>query len=219
MNVEGVFRIMSVSRRKNFFISMLNCKSGIESARNVDAGKIYLKVQSFVESGIYDYYRKADIVAKLSLAGYDVAYISSTLGCSDSATRTHINEMSMELYDIFGDNFLQALMVYPKEKGVVDTAMTNMSTFTSTIKNFIPTEYCVPLENLIADVDSVSFDLKDCSREIGFLVRFSRGAFERGLVTLDPNKVRFLVDCINRKTGTSSDRVAVVKAIMGKETV
>ena len=189
------------TRKVSFFRRMLEVKEEIGQKKDVGAGRAWLKVKAFVEEGEYSSFRKADDFVKMLLSGYTDEYIARALGISEVTVRVHKRNLSIALYDLFGDDFFDMLLDYRNHQKDVEMRIliaqeSNLSCF-DFVSDDVVAGISLSLEGKSVEGD-ISFD--DCSKEISFLVRHSKQKIKGELKSLDASKLLYLIDLLSKPT-------------------
>lgn len=205
------------SNRKNIFRSMLTCKDKITNDRDKEAARKYLEVKSFVESGSYSPYKYAEDLAKLSLGGYADSYIARMLNIQENTLRVYRGRVSEQLESILGKDFFDLLANYQSNRREVDRRILCALKYNLTAEDLICSE--VVVQSVMNEGSTEVFDLKDCKREISFLLRHSKSTIETELKSLDKKKLAYLIDLLNSKSSTTkiSDRNDLLMLFIQKE--
>lgn len=201
---------------RSFFRGMLDTRDVIFEKRDRPAADVYTEVEKFLCEGNYSTYKKATLLSKLKLSGYDDSFIASQLGVSASTVRTHISSVSNELYKFFGVNFFDMLSNYAENRRTVDAIV-----YRARHSRDIATTYV--LSDVVSKVrsaplgDDVSYDLSSCHLELDLLRRFSHPFLDEAVKSVDLGKLSYLVDILNGSKGTSEEWSSVVSAIKGEQ--
>lgn len=200
---------------KNFFRCMKECKSIIALNRDTEAGKVWLSVKTFAESGDYSSYKKASALVKLVIGGYSDTYIADSLGIEEATVRIHKRNISNELYKLLGNDFFDLLKDYNANKKEIDIRLSNIKNFNLKSSDVLPSEVLAFVNRSTVTNPINYIDLKECKSELSFIVRHSTSAMQRGAAGLDINKLHYLLSIIDSNLGTPDDRCYVLNLMTG----
>lgn len=199
---------------KNFFINMKDCKDCISRQRNAEAGKVWLSVKSFAESGVYSSYKKSSDLVKLILGGYNDSYIATNLGIEQPTVRIHKRNISNELYFILGYDFFDLLKSYNENKEEVSVRMSSIDNFNLKTTDLV-SEDIIALVNSSTISPIKSIDLDECKKELSFLSKYSITSIKRDCRSLDLNKLHYILGVIDSSVGNSKDRSYIINLLTG----
>jgi hypothetical protein len=197
---------------KNFFSEMLKCKRLIYENRDRLSADVFLKVKSFVEGGSYSSCKKASDIAKMTLQGFNPQAIAEHFELSYETIRTEKRNISNELWGIFPKDFFEKLADYKSNKDYIDDCIFSLENVCLSskdlllmgISNDILSKNTLPLED---------YSIEDLQDELFFLLRYSKAFYENDLLTVDLNKLAYLIGVIDGKEGNSSIRAEVLKSL------
>lgn len=194
----------------NFFKEMLKCKMSIYNRKDRLSADVFLKVQTFVESGSYSSCKKAPYIAKMSLQGFSPVYIAQHYGLSSETIRAEKRNISKELWGIFPEDFFEKLSNYSLNKEYVDSCIYSIENAGTSSNDLL-------LMGISADIYSKNtkplgdYDISDLQDELYFLLRYSKSFFENDLLSVDLNKLAYILSVIDGKAGNSSIRTDILK--------
>ena len=200
---------------RSFFRSMLDCRSVIYEKRDRAAADIYSSVEKFVRDGRYSSYRKASELATMRLSNYSEEAIAAQLSINVGTVRTHTRNVSNELYQLFGTNFLGMLSNYAEHRREVNSVMYRVKH-----QGEMAISYVLPEAISVAkgrQSTPKDFPMSDCSREIDFLRRYSREFLSKALEEVDIDRLMYLIDILDGKRGSPMDWNYVVSMVTGEE--
>ena len=198
--------------KKGFLVDMLACKDIIARNKDREAGKVWLAVQTFVESGCYSSYRRAGELTRLSLQGYKDGYISNYMKVSEQTVRFYRMNISKQLYSLFGDGFFDLLSNYQWHKDEVTARVTSVNYMFLHSVDFLPNEVLVMLNNSKV-VPCDDFSLMDCKKELIFLNRYCMQSLRDDFKKLDRVKLDYLIRMLDGLVGTPIDRYKVLSLV------
>lgn len=199
---------------KNFFTAMLKCKDEIYLKRNRQSADIYLKVQSFVESGCYSTCKKAGEIAKLTLKGFDARELAEHFGRAYDTIRTEKRSISMSLWALFPSDFFEKLINYQENKQYIDDCIYVLDTFE--IKADDVLFFDVVKDIGVSDCSGQSYNYSELQNELDFLSRYSRLFYESDKGTVDSNKLQYLIGVLNSTNKNTSLRAKVLGKLIGE---
>ena len=194
----------------NFFKEMLKCKMSIYNKKDRLSADVFLKVQTFVESGSYSSCKKASYIAKMSLQGFSPVYIAQHYGLSSETIRAEKRNISKELWGIFPEDFFEKLSNYPLHKDYIDSCIYSIENVGTSSNDLL-------LMGISADIYSKNtkplgdYDISELRDELYFLLRYSKSFFENDLLSVDLNKLAYILSVIDGKAGNSTTRTDILK--------
>ena len=201
--------------KKNFFRSMLDCKSEISRIRDLDAAKSYKELESFVVSGVYSSYKDANSLANLSLGGYSDEYVARALGIKENTLRVYRNRVTSELNDLFGEDFFELLLNYKAKKKEIERRLRFATKVNLTASDLVCEELLVLCKGLHS---GNTYDIEDCKNEISILVKYSKSAVSASLRGIDRDKLAYLIFLLNT-SGDLSCKYKLMNLLASKEEV
>ena len=193
---------------------MLKCKDEIYNKRNRQSADIYLKVQSFVESGCYSSCKKANEIAKLTLKGYNAHDLAQHFGRAYDTIRTEKRSISMSLWEIFPSDFFEKLVNYQENKKYIDDCIFILDTFE--IKADDVVFFDVVKDIGVSDYNSRSYEIEELQNELDFLSRYSRLFYESDKSTVDVGKLQYLIKVLNSTNVNSGLRADILRKLIGE---
>ena len=157
------------------------------------------ELKSYIQRGTFTRYCHAKEI--LSYWGMSDKQIME-LPNSSFRTKSNINaqrtRLSDDLYDLFGEEFLEKLKKGDKAsldecKYVIDLLKINRD-----ITDFIPQEF---VDYIFLHSETQDFKLNECTKEYQFLKRYSVQSFKRELRSLNINKVFYMLRILKGEAG------------------
>lgn len=184
-----------------FLRAMSLAKEDIAKRKDKPAGEAYLTLKKFLEQGSYSTYKKAGLLATHVLGGYSDSYTARALDISEATLRVHKRNISIELYNLFGEDFFELLSNYTENKQEILNRLSIISTFNLSSRDILPEELLVILSSLKGGCNNLTDDdvsISACEREISYLVRHSLNLAKRELESLDTDKLIYLINLLDK---------------------
>lgn len=205
---------MSAVYSKSFFKEMRKLKEYIYSEKDKELASVYLKLERFVLDCSYVKYKYASKIVKMLLEGRTSSDIAKTLGISETTVRYHEHtSFSKKLYEIFGKDIFRILRDYHNNTKEVEKRL-----FLALRENTSRLDYC--MSDVVSEVSSiekseniVEYDLKDCTKELAFIAKYSLANMKRDLSVLNIDKVEYLMKVLDGEKGSIDDRFNFVYRI------
>lgn len=194
---------------RNFFNEMLKAKREIYKRRDRLVADIFTKIQAFVEEGSYSTCKKAGKVAELSLKGYDARDLAEYFGLKYDTIRTEKRLISNELWGIFPQDFFEKLLSYRDNRSYIDNCISSINNFDISSNNILLLDVLKIVNNYAGDVGS--YDIPELRDELDFLARYSKAFLDEDIRTLDMDKLRYIVNVLDRKNGDLAFRSEIIK--------
>lgn len=199
---------------KNFFRAMIECKDAIFEKKDRPAADAFVKVKEFVESGVYSTVGRARSIAEMRLRGDDPHIISERFGVAYDTIRTELKKMSIDLWNIFPEDFFVKLAEYKENKAYVDKVISALGYYGKKAEDLI-------LWDVVRSTKGISggdeeYDLSECRDEIDLLLRYSRAFFEVDIAKVNASKLRYLLGVLDGN-GSAVKRVDLIKELGGFE--
>lgn len=204
------------SYSKNFFRCMKECKDAIFKSKNSDAGKIWLEVKKFVETGKYTSYKRADELVKLILGGYTDKYIANSLGIGETTVRIHKRNLSNDLYGLFGIDFFDLLADYDNNRELVGSRMISVRNVDVKSTDLFP-EDLLALVNSTSVTDISELDIDSCRAEVSYLLKHSLTSLKTDFKKVNVDKLNYLLGIINCTKGTPKDRYYLLSLLLKED--
>lgn len=199
---------------KNFLDTMKRCKDEIYNRRNRQSADVFVKVQSFVESGVYSSCKRAGEIARLTLRGYDPMMLAEHFRRSYETMRTEKRSISVRLWEIFPHDFFDKLIDYKDNKQYIDECLYSIATYETSANNLL-------LLDVVRDIEcsdnftNEEYSIEDLKDEIDFLARYSRPFYENDKSGLSSSKLNYIVSVLNSNAGNFSTRAKILKELIG----
>lgn len=198
---------------------MLNCKRRIYDCRDRDAATAYLKVNKFVESGVYSSCAKASEMVELILKGYKTQELADYFCIAYNTAKNEKRKISMELWEIFPSDFFDKLYNFKENRDYINSCLYSIENFEVKSEKFIFSEVIMKVKRLkptdgfevIEPSDVLSF-----TNEIDFLKLYSKIHLEDDLNGVDIVKVKYLLDVLDSKEGNTELRSKLLKELKGE---
>ena len=200
---------------RSFYRAMLDAREVIYEKRDRPAADAYTEVEHFLKEGSYSSYKKACQLSTLKLMGYGEDFIATQLGVSASTVRTHVSNVSNELYKFFGTNFFDMLSNYAENRTAVDAVLLRIRHAGDMAVSYILSDVIKLVKSYPVE-SSERFELKCCQQELDLLRRFSAAFLQEAVSRVDMRKLAYLVGILDWRCGTSADWVEVISIIKGE---
>lgn len=202
--------------RSGFLMEFVAVKDAIGRSRDTEAGKAYLRAKKYIEKGGFSAVRYDGEFASLVMAGYDDDYIAHKFGIALETVRGHRRRVSKALDSALGDDFCQLFYHFQENKDEISKRIKALEINDITSYDLLPRELLA-----VTPEKGVSFNFKldDCTEELLFLEKHCISAIDSERSMLDMNKLAYLLDIIDGKTGSISDRTDLLLKLMPEEGV
>ena len=203
----------------SFYRAMKLAKEDIASKKDKPAGELWLRVKDFMVAGNFSKYKKAGQLSKSILEGYSDSYTARVLGVEESTVRVHINNLSKELYNLFGNDFFDLLKDYSTNKKEIERRLTGVETVQLSSRDVLPEELLILITKsprFGTSLEKNDIDLSSCHAEISFLMRHSNSKLKSELSTLSIEKLNYLLDLIDLKVDATA-RGELLALLINKE--
>lgn len=209
---------MDKSYKRGFYRSMIIAKQKIAEKKDRRAGEVWLEVKDILEMGYFSSYKKAGQLSSLILNGYSDEYISKHFGIEEPTVRVTKRKLSIELYKLFGEDFFDLLLNYNENSREISKRMYIAKNLNKSAVDLIPEEVLTLVNgSLLGKEPKATFDMKDCSKELSFLLSHSKLKLREEVQRLDKEKLSYLLNMLDGKNGTSSDRFDLLYLFKTKE--
>lgn len=188
---------------RNFFLQLRDCKQEIVNNRDREAAGAYSEVVSIIKGLSFSSYKKAQTLVSLVLDGNPMQRVAEIMGISEKSAYNQTIIVSNELFNLFGNDFLIKLKSYKENKEDIDSAIHRAKEHG---KGSL--EYIIPeVVSLVSseEVVSESYDIMECSTELTFLATYSKKAIRTGFKECNKSKLRYLLNVLDGKAGTTKD--------------
>lgn len=200
---------------KNFLDTMKRCKDEIYNRRNRQSADAFVKVQAFVESGVYSSCKRAGEIARLTLRGYDPLMLAEHFDRSYETMRTEKRSISVRLWEIFPHDFFDKLLDYKENKQYIEECLYSIATYDVSASNLLLLDVARDIEYAEGSSACGQYSIEDLKDEIEFLARYSRPFYENDKRGVDSSKLKYLVAVLNSSTGDFSIRAKILKELIG----
>lgn len=192
---------------RSFFYNLDKQLLYAESIHNEELHNLCCDVKEFVCQGTFTKYKKAKLLLKYW--GETDKYTAEMTGMKEGTIRVTRRNLSNTLYDLFGYDFFKVIAI--GDSKAVKEGRYRLSLVTKDIcaDTFLYKEF---IRDIVKDskVDD-NIDIKNCSMEIQFLIKHSRGNIEKELAMLDKNKLSFLIRMLDNEAGSLVNIYNLVK--------
>lgn len=204
-------------REKSFYKSLVEAKASAVEQKNTIAVNLINRVSKYILRGSFSSYKKAGTISRLFLDGASDPFVALTLGISESTVRVQRRNLSKELYFLFGNDFFDILKELPASKVAVSRRIYLVESMNKEPEELFFVEFLSLLKGSVLSVDTSEVDIKECGKEISFLVNNSRAFIGKELSALKPENLGYLLGVIEGNRGTESDRFNLLRLITEKE--
>lgn len=199
--------------RKSFFRELSDLREYALELRDKEVARIYKEVHTFVLTGEYSSIKNAKKLVKLIDIGASEQVKAANLGISGDTVRVKTRDLSLRLYDLFGNDFFEMA-----KSGDIDKIRECKKRMYVALHNsrdssdYILDE--VKMQTGYSDrvVSVSSFDLDGCKSEISFLLRFSKLELLKELDDLNKSKLNYIASLLDGK-GDRDERYKVMSIL------
>ncbi len=198
-----------MANSKWFFTRIDQMEKLAKSSENTDQLQLVIKTKNFIKEGKFTTRKHA--VKVLSYWGKTDSYVASKTGLSETNIRAIRGKLSLELFQLFGSDYLDCLEAGDKKSLRYCSFRLNLIISNKNASDFFPEEY---LDYIDENSELESFEILDCKEEYEFLKRYSKANFKKELSSLNPNKVAFLIRVLNKEEGSVEETYSFMKRLM-----
>lgn len=196
---------------KSFFKEMRRVKKRIEEERNVQAGRLYVKVEKFVLNCSYSSYKYAKTLVKLFLEGRSEKEISEVMGISEVTVRYHeLTSLSNKLYSIYGKDFFNLMKDFYENKEELRRRVLYVDCVEKNKYDYCVSNVISEAKEDYSDLCLSTYDIKDCSKELDFILKYSIKSIKEEMKQLDKDKLNYLLSVIDGEAGSVTDRCNLI---------
>ena len=181
-------------------------KKEIEKNRDKGAAKVWVSVQKFMEDGSFSTYKKAGTLCRLEMTGYSDERIAEYLNIKETTLRVHKRNISIELFNLFGEDFFDLLSDYDRNSKELILRTKIVCIKNDDINKLIPTEITSYIDSKAVGLKDVDYSLSSCDDEISFVLRHSVSKLKTEMDLLDMRKLKYVLGLLRSECGTVRDR-------------
>lgn len=196
---------------RSFFTAMSMIKAEIRKRRDKEVGLIYKEIETFVESGVYTSYKGIATMTQVYFNGGKDKDVALALGISEPTVRVHKRNISNQLYALFGTDFFSLFDDVTNNEEEIHRRLQMASVKTISPSEIFPIEILTSIDSLSSkQVRNLDYSIDSCDKEIRFINLYNRKAIQRELEDLDKNKLRYILEVLDGRAGTSADRYQLI---------
>lgn len=155
-------------------------------------------VRDYINKGTFTKYKKVKTI--LGYWGQPDYYVAEKTGMKDGAVRQARRNLSNELYELFGYDFFNIIIIGDDEALKEGGYRLYLAKMGYSSGNFLYREMISDIRNRGSIDDDI--DISSCALEIQFLVRHSKQSIEEELSMLDKEKLIYLIRMLDNEVGS-----------------
>lgn len=199
-------------RRENFLKCLRDAKSDALQRKDHGMATIIMEINNFVRGCSYTSCKIGKRVLECITNGQPDKEIALSLGVTEERVRGVRKQLSDELYAIYGTDIFELISEYRQNYEVIRNRLDYALHFSDGVHNLVCSEVIRGMYSY-GKKSAKSYDLRECSEELDFLIKYSVKNIENNLGLVDKDKLAYLFEVLNGTKGSRDDRIKLMKSL------